>query len=122
MDFLVAGLLVMEISPRLESHEALPSFERKGGKSVTHTSRTDVSKVAEWPRATKDMNLWPEQEPLGSWQAGQELQGISSCRNQSRPSDHDVSDRPASLPNLPKIREVEPLAAWPGESSCGGRR
>lgn len=56
---------------------------RKGVKSVTHTSRTDVSKVAERPRATKDMNLWPEKEPLGSGQAGQELQGNASYRNQS---------------------------------------
>lgn len=64
----------MDISPCLESHEALPSFETKG-VSVTHTSRTGISKVAQWPRAIKDMNLWPEQEPWGSWQAGQELQG-----------------------------------------------
>lgn len=31
-----------------------------------HTSRTGTSEMEQWPRALKkDMNLWPEQEPLG---------------------------------------------------------
>lgn len=55
----------MGVSPCLESHEALsPVFGDKGGY-VTYTSRTGVSEMEQWPRALKDMNLWPEQEPLG---------------------------------------------------------
>ena len=54
----------MGISPSSVSHEALSSFVDKG-RSMIHTSGTGITEMEQWPRALKDMNLWPEQEPLG---------------------------------------------------------